>query len=284
VPAKELADWRDYRDDYGELVKQDSATLGKLSQQHDAETWIDKAEDWVKERFAGPDPAVAHAQASLEEHLKKMLRAGEIVDLTEAGRPVPWRYYDDKAFAQEGVDIDVESHMDLWSNSKKVEGFVEQFKGKVDKGAAAAGRVEQVSEVFGILYGDKGIGGLAKGIGSIAGKVEKMLGKVGGWASKITKPVNTVKDVKDIGTKVLEGAYSGRGSATEEQLDHFYDGSEAGEYERERFKNSSGYVRFGRGAGALSDEASKTFLDKADPYHWFHDAPPDPKPPDEPAE
>ena len=76
--------------------------------------------------------------------------------------------------------------------------------------------------------------------------------------------------ILDIGSKALEGAHSGRGNATPEQINHFFDGTEEGDYELQRFKSARPYNRFGNGGSAGADEVGQRAADAYDPLDLFH--------------
>lgn len=227
-----------------------------------------------EELFTGQDDKTISVQRDLQKHVNSMLRYGRMIDIIDSGnRYVPTYLWNPEEFNAQKYGVDVAGHLDFWSDAKKVAEFSEQFKGKVDGAKEITTHIRDVSEGFEILYGDKGIGDLARGVGSIAGKVERGLGIVGKWAGLITKPYGYAKDAVDVGSKTIDGAYSGRGGATPEQIDHFFDGSEEGEEELRRFKSSRPYNRFGGGANSAADEIGRRAADEYDPANLFHKSP-----------
>ncbi|MDY6945015.1 MAG: hypothetical protein SXG53_04795 [Pseudomonadota bacterium] len=125
----------------------------------------------------------------------------------------------DRDYVAKHYSVDVTA--DAWSDAKKVARFVEQFKGKVYKGKGAAKEVRQVSEVFDLLFHDKGIGQLARGVGSVAAKIEKGLGATSKWAGKVTGPIGKIRDARDLAVETYNAAHEN--DPTGEQIDEMFD-------------------------------------------------------------
>ncbi|MDY6945016.1 MAG: hypothetical protein SXG53_04800 [Pseudomonadota bacterium] len=86
---KSIAEHRENRDYYADRVKEDAAELERIKNQHAKDSWFEQKVDAAVELFKGPDQELVRVQQRLQGHLTEALRYNQIVELSEAGKPIP---------------------------------------------------------------------------------------------------------------------------------------------------------------------------------------------------